>query len=146
MKVSREILILIAIALGTGSSCARVERVKAMEGEKPVPYESLGILEVKEKARLLTPEGTFWTGVEIATLSFAKTPTRGTHYKKYLRRKLARIADRKYQADAVINVQYWPDPEAGGFPDGFIYARGEMIRYESFPSEAPQQPTSQMPA
>jgi len=50
---------------------------------------------------------------------------------------LMKAAKSSYGADAVINVEYWPDPESEGFPrGGTIYARGEMVRYLEFPGEA----------
>lgn len=136
MKHSTIWWILGALILAGG--CARTERVKAVEGDKSLAYESLGTLEIKEKAYALNPSNAFWTSVEVATLSFARTPSRGEHYKRLLRKKLAKVADSKYDADAVINVHYWPDPESKKFPDGYVYARGEMIRYHSFPGDAPQ--------
>ena len=138
-----------AIRIGLGifamlvvfNGCSRVEKVRATEEGKGIPYDSLGTVEVKEKAYRLTPSAAFWTGVEITTLTFADTPSRGEHYKKYLRMKLEKVADKRYNADAVINVHYWPDPESNSFPDGYIYARGEMIRYQRFPKEPTQGPT-----
>lgn len=120
------------------NSCARVEKVKAVEGGTESAYQSLGTLEVKEKTYRFNPDAFFWTGVEITTLTFADTPSRGEHYKKFLRKKLEKVANKRYNADAVINVQYWPDPESSNFPDGYIYARGEMIQYRRFPSESTQ--------
>lgn len=125
------------MTLSTFTGCARIEKVKAIEGTKDLPYESIGTLEVKEKALTATPASAFWTGVEVTTLTFAKTPSRGELYKKSLRSKLAQLARRKYGADAVINVNYWPDPDSKSFPRGYIYARGEMIRYEHFPGTDP---------
>ena len=128
----------VAVALLAFNGCARVEKVRAIEGDKEVPYDSLGTLEVKQKAYRVNPSAAFWTGVEIATLTFADTPSRGEHYKKFLRRKLQKLAGKRYDADAVINVKYWPNPESGNFPDGYIYARGEMIQYHHFPKEPTQ--------
>ncbi len=130
------IVTLLFISLFLMQGCARVEKVRAMEGDFKAPYDSLGTLEVKTKAPYLTLGGSFWTSVEAVSLGVAKTPSRGEHYKRRLRSKLAKIASRRYSADAVIKVIYWPDPESKRFPDGSIHARGEMIRYRSFPSES----------
>lgn len=120
----------------SSSACIRTERVKAIEGSEDVPpYRSLGSLEVKQKAPYVTPGGILFTGVEILTLSFAKTPSRGDHYKRTLRAELAEIASKHYGADKVIHVEYWPDPDSNSFPDGYVYGRGEMIKYERFPKE-----------
>lgn len=129
---------LVTALLVVCNGCARVEKVKAVEGGTESPYHSLGTIEVKEKAYRFNPAAAFWTGVEITTLTFADTPSRGEHYKKFLRKKLEKVANKRYDADAVINVQYWPDPESSNFPDGYVYARGEMIQYRRFPGESTQ--------
>lgn len=126
------------------TGCARTELVRAVEGDDVPAYNSLGTLEVKQLAPVVTAKGAFWTGVEAVTLGFAKTPSRGEHYKASLRSELAYLASHRYGADKVINVTYWPDPDSFSFPDGLIYARGEMIRYSRFLVEAYQK--SQAPA
>lgn len=50
---------------------------------------------------------------------------------KMLNRKLDWTARHKFGADAVNNVQYWPDKESDAKID-VLYARGEMIRYKKF--------------
>ena len=127
------IFVSLMVTLSALTGCARIEKVSAIEGTKEIPYQSLGTLEVKQKAYTATPTSAFWTGVEVTTLTLANTPSRSNLYKNSLRTKLARLARKKYGADAVINVQYWPDPESKSFPQGYLYARGEMIRYEHFP-------------
>ncbi len=126
-----EVAVLVFILAG----CTHVQRVKAVEGGKDVPYDSLGTLQVSTKAKL-SPEGMFWKGIEGLTLTFAKTPSSAELYKRTLRAKLARKAHREYGADDVIQVTFWPDPESGKFPDGLVYARGEMVRYKPFPAES----------
>ena len=111
---------------------------RSVEGDITTPYESLGTLEVKQMAPLVSPRGVLWTGVKLATLGFAKTPSRGDHYKSFLRSELSYLAKSRYGADKVINVTYWPDPQSFAFPHGLIYARGEMIRYSRFPPSAKQ--------
>lgn len=142
MKVPQSFLLIILL-MPFATGCSRVEKVRAIEGPKDIPYKSLGTLEIKERAHYVTPRHTFWSGVELATLTFADTPSRGDSYKKYLREKLARIARKRYRADFVINVHYWPDPESKSFPQGYIYARGEMIKYERFPGDSAQAVTAQ---
>lgn len=130
-------LTLIAILiLPAALGCARVEKFQAIEGDKDIPYESLGTLEVNTKATRLNTRSFFWTSTEVMTLGLANTPGRGDHYKEMLKSKLVDKAKQRYGADAVIKVQYWPDPDSDGFAHGLIYARGEMIKYTSFP-EAP---------
>jgi len=115
-----------------GMGCARVEKVVAQEGDLDAPYYSIGVIEVREKAKRLTGARLAAVGAEIATLTRADTVTQSEQYLAALRRKLADIARRKYGAHAVIHVEYWPDPASKGFPEGYIYARGEMVRYQTF--------------
>ena len=118
--------------LGSVAGCARTEKVTAIEGSKDIPYQSLGSLEVKTKARYITPGSVLWTGVEAATLTLANTPSRAERIKNHLRQKLAAAARKHYGADAVIHVEYWPPPEHSKFPEGYVHARGEMIKYTPF--------------
>lgn len=114
------------------AGCTRAHKVYSFEGDTAVPYASLGTIEVDITAKKLTPSSLAWGGVEVATLSLAQTPSSGEQYKASLRKELARRAEKYYGADAVINVEYWPDPSLESFPEGKIYARGEMIKYEKF--------------
>lgn len=94
------------------SACARYEKVTVLETgiSEDIPYESLGVLEVKRPGRISN-----------------------TAIKSALNRQLADIADERYEADAVINVEYWPDLDSTQkYPDGLVYARGQMIRYKRF--------------
>ncbi|MBI3317150.1 MAG: hypothetical protein HYZ85_04010 [Candidatus Omnitrophica bacterium] len=129
------------VVMSSLSACIRTERVRAIEGSEGVlPYQSLGTLEIKQKAPYVTPGGILFTGIEVATLTFAKTPSRGDHYKRTLRAELAEVASKSYGADKVVNVEYWPDPDSGSFPDGYVYARGEMVRYHRFPKASVEEP------
>ena len=134
--------LIMVTALSMG--CARVEKVRAIEGDGSIPYETIGTLEIKEKAPLITGKGILWTGVEVATLTLAKTPSRAEQYKKSLRKTLAKKARKNYGADGVVKVEYWPDPALRSFPYGYVYARGEMIRYKKFPQ--PELAASPVPA
>ncbi|MCM8776246.1 MAG: hypothetical protein NC930_07875 [Candidatus Omnitrophica bacterium] len=143
MKIeTRYGVLLLAISLVL-CGCARTQKVKAMEGTVSVPYESLGTLEVKQQIPQVNADDILWTGVEVVTLTLAPTPSRAERYKKDLRSKLARVARKEYAADALINVTYWPDPSSKGFPKGYLYARGEMIRYQKFPAESKNTPVVQ---
>ena len=55
-------------------------------------------------------------------------------WSKKVQKKLAKEAWQHYQADEVINVEFWPDPAGKSFPRGYMFARGEMVKYEPFPS------------
>ena len=135
MKIAKlPVLALLSLfILPAVSGCARVEKFQAIEGDKEIPYESLGTLEVNTKATRLNKRSFFWTSTEVMTLGFADTPGRGDHYKQILKKKLIEKAKERYGADAVIKVQYWPDPDSDSFAHGLIYARGEMVKYTRFP-------------
>ena len=97
--------------------CSRTAKVVAIEGDKSdISYTDLGTLEIKMHAPALRSS------------------------RKILSSRLAALAHKRYGADAVIKVEFWPDPNSRKFPNGIIYARGEMIKYNSFPE--PTQPTS----
>ena len=127
-------LLLVTAFVLTG--CARVEHVKVLDAEPTQPYDSLGVLEVETPARLLGASNITYGAVEAMTLSFAKTPTFAEQYKQKLNEKLIKKARNHYNADALINVQYWPDMNQRSFPDGMIHARGEMIHYQAFPENS----------
>lgn len=129
--------ILMAICVG---GCSRTQQVRATQTGSGLPYTSLGTLEVKETAGLITGPQTFWSGVKVLSLGLADTPRRSTLYEKTLKQRLEKLSRLTYDADAVINVRYWPDLESSSFPDGLIYARGEMIRYKRFPQESSSEP------
>ncbi len=122
------LFILLAPALGL----ARSERVRAGEGDISVPYTSLGTLEVKKKVSGFSDLG--WKTWQVLTEGGAKSSAQAEHYRKALKCMLVRRAAKQYGANAVIHVQYWPDPASEGFPKGWIYARGEMVRYKPFPA------------
>ncbi len=133
-RLNAAVFILLLLPMGLG--CARVEKFQAIEGDKEIPYKSLGTLEVNTSATRLNTRSFFWTSTEVMTLGLAKTPGRGDHYKEMLKSKLVAKAKKNYGADAVIKVQFWPDPDSDSFPHGLIYARGEMVKYVSFADSA----------
>ncbi len=114
--------------------CSRVQKFNVTEADDTVPYQNLGTLEVETAVPRTTVPAILWTSAEVMTATLIDSPERGDHYKALLRSKLGDKARRYYGADAVINVVYWPEPNAKGFPHGKLYARGEMIRYEKFPT------------
>ena len=122
------------------AACSRTEKVTSFESDSSLPYIPLGTLEIQEKFERMSVSRTLLKSVEIGTLGLVDIPTRSSQYKKVLREKLARTAKKRYQADAVINVHYWPDPVLKEYPSGTIFARGDMIRYKKFPLEAEVQP------
>ena len=133
----RWIVLLIAVMPILGLGCVQAEKVRALEQDSlSVPYDSIGTLEVKTKARGNYPTHVWNATAEAVSLGHAETYySQLETYKTQLRRKLAVTADKRYDADAVINVKFWPDLDLKEFADGFIYARGEMVRYKRFPDE-----------
>ncbi len=117
------------------TGCARVQEVTAVEGDTSVPYDSLGTLQVEKKVPYVRSSGLWWGTVEVVSLGLAGTPSRGEQLKKSLRSKLAETARKQCKADLVIKVEYWPDPESSKFPDGRVYARGEMIKLRRFAAQ-----------
>lgn len=127
------------VLLVTSLGCIRIQNIKATEEDKSIAYDSLGTLEVGLPATRLYPQHLVWDTIEVLTLSFADTPSKGDTYKRLLRTKLAEKARERYGADAVVNVTYWPDPNNMPLLKNKIYARGEMIKYHPFPgSKIPQ--------
>lgn len=113
------------------AGCSRTGKVVASESGTSGYYESLGSLVVKEKAKDLWDLEAKKYLVEAVTLSMADTGARADVFRQALSARLAETASKKYNAHAVINVTYWPDPAGTDFPGGEIFARGEMIRYKN---------------
>lgn len=128
-------IVVLSLCVGLMAGCVRKEKVVATEGPAVMTYESLGSLEVKERAWKFGPSRIMRTGVEVVTLTMADTESDAEVYRRSLREKLAETARKQFKADAVVNVTYWPDPESAAFPKGYIHARGEMIRYVPFSSK-----------
>lgn len=128
--MNKRILLIFAV-LWIGA-CAKVDKVRVLVQNPPYTYESLGVIEVKKPVRIMMPDQFLFGTAEVLTLSLAKTPDQTARIKASLNNALIKKARNHYQADAVINVEYWPKLDSNGFPDGFAYARGEMIRYQSF--------------
>ena len=119
------------LSLFTGFS--HIEKVRVLEKDIDTPYQIMGTLEVKEKAAIFRPSDLVYGTFEILTLGFGKTPTIDEKLKSRLNKQLLVKARDHYGADAVIKVTYWPALKSESFPQGFVYARGLMVRYESFP-------------
>ena len=113
-----------------------IHKISAVEGNpSTAPYDSLGALEIQKR----TPLACCWFYSPVKLLTFGilgdEDGTGKTKcYKNVLRSALAKKA-MQYHPDAVIHVEYWPDPKGDVYPDGHAHARGEMIKYKKFPSE-----------
>lgn len=121
----------IAVLLtATFAGCTHVEKRKAIEGDVSKPYDSLGTLEVHVRTNPWKPIN-WWNDVkEISTVTLANTS-----YDKRLREKLVEDS-KKYGADQVIKVEFWPPLDSKHFPEGKVFARGEMIKYRRFETAA----------
>jgi hypothetical protein len=114
------------------SGCTRTQSIEVIEEEVTEPYDSLGTLEVYSKASRFGLKQAGWGTVKAVTFTMAPTPSRADIYRNKLNEKLVERADKRFNADAVIHPEYWPDLDSKSFPDGKIYARGEMIRFKKF--------------
>lgn len=138
MKNFHASLFIAGFAILLAAGCTHTLKVKATEDAAQVPYESMGTLEVSVPVNPWDATNWHWSIREVGTLSFADTT-----YGKRLRKKLAKVASKHAGVNQIVNVEYWPDPSTGKFPDGRIYARGEMVRFKPFPKEpAPVQPAA----
>ena len=94
------------------------------ETDSEIPYEFKGAIEVDEKPELLLNRI-----VHIFTLG-ALSRKEVDVVKKQLKNKLAKKA-KLYSPDAVINVEYSPDPSDPRFLKAkHVYAKGNMIKYK----------------
>jgi hypothetical protein len=136
MKRKTMVAVILSALCWIGPAALAQELDPASSPEKP--YTSLGTLEVREKAGTLFFNRLGWTLAEAATLTRADTPSRADVLRSRARERLLRKARKNYGAHDVVSIEYWPAPESEYFPDGFLLARGEMIRYTPFPAEDSQ--------
>lgn len=93
------------------------------EGAAKPPHRKVGEVEVSVKASAFS-------------VGYVKGAARAERIKNKLHRKLKRAA-KKYDADAVTEVKYFPDPaEPSYFRSEIYYARGSLIEFTKF--EAPK--------
>lgn len=122
-------------------SCARTQNVKVTQGDVDGPYDKIGVLEVSTAAKKICPVATCMT--RVVTLGMVCPPPQGEVYRKKLDEILKKKAKHDYDAQAVIQTEYWPDLNSKSFPEGKIFARGTMIRYKKFPPITEPQPDTQ---
>lgn len=98
--------------------------VLVTETDSEIPYEFKGSIEVDEKPELLLNRI-----VHIFTLG-ALSRKEVDVVKSQLKSKLAKKA-KLYSIDAVINVEYSPDPSDPRFLKAkHVYAKGNMVKYK----------------
>lgn len=130
--MKRLLAFLLLMLVAPTLSDARTETVRAVEGDISIPYTSIGTLEVKRRVDL----GFGSKMLQVMTLGIYQPSTSPERQKRALKSLLVNKAVRHYGANAIIHVHYWPDPDSQRFPQGFIYARGEMVRYVHFPAKS----------
>lgn len=108
------------------TGCTHTEKVTAVTVEAARPVDELGTLEVSQKTNPWAFVNWGSALKEIFTLSFADTS-----YEARLKKKLIKKS-KKFHADQIVNVKFWPELDSGRFPNGRVYARGEMVRYRRF--------------
>lgn len=118
----------LGVCLLTG--CSPTQKVFATSGGLDAPAEALGKLEVEVDV----PRVSFRCVGEWIVFNSCTDAGRGDYLKGLLDEKLVKTAKERYGAEAVINVQYWPDLGMAKFPGGKVYAKGDMVRYKRFAS------------
>lgn len=116
-------LFLVLFFAVSGAAFADSERILPYVSQ---PYDSLGSIELRVGN----------------THSYLKYMTAGLLRKRAYKRmtrqldkKLLKEARKKYGADAIANVIYWPSPDSGETVD-YLYGRAEMVRFKKFPPPA----------
>ncbi len=122
-----QIAVLVFIFTASLTGCTHTEKVRAISGEVSQPFDSLGAVEVRISTNPWAPGNWGHFFKELFTLTLADTS-----YETRLKKKLVKESN-KFKADQIVKVTFWPDLNTVKFPDGKVYARGEMIRYRRFP-------------
>lgn len=128
--------IFLALMMTIGfSGWSKTQGVTVIKEEISVPYDSLGEVEVNSKlpffrGRTIGSQFLNW----VVTSDLDGNTSQEAYLQDYLNKKLIKAAKKNHNVDALIHVKYWPDLKAKKFPEGRVYARGEMIRYKRFAS------------
>ena len=127
---SLKMMVLGFLVLTALTGCTRTEKVSVLASETASrPAKSLGTLEVSQKTNPWAFVNWGSALKEILTLTLADTS-----YEARLNRKLIKKS-KKFGAEQIVNVKYWPELDSGKFPNGKVHARGEMVRYSRFEAE-----------
>ena len=113
--------VLAALFILSSLGCAK-HRAVILPSDTLTPHWSVGTLEVSTKA----PKT--WTHVLSAGLLPSHSYVKAQHK---LDKKLTHQAAKKFDADAIMNIQYWPEPGVKT-TDGKIRARAEMFQFPPF--------------
>jgi hypothetical protein len=123
------VLMLFSINMG----CSRTQKVVVLQSGISEPYESLGSIEVDRKVPRIQYRRIFGKVWEWTTFGHCKNISQEAYLQGLLNKKMLKDARKNHHAEAVINAKYWPDLTAKKFPQGRIYAKGDMVRYKRFP-------------
>lgn len=124
MKNSISVLSILLLGLSFSLiSCAKSHVVESPE----TAYDSLGVLELK----VAKDRG----AAKYLTFGMVRHHSYEAMTRK-LRKQLAAEARKKYGADAVTNITFWPKEDSRE-EFYYLYGRGEMIRYRKFSSAPP---------
>ncbi len=132
MKRFSLLVMLMAVVL-ISAGCGRTQKVIATQDGFSAPHESLGGVEVSREAPMIQSKRLFGQLWQWATLGHYQNIAQEAYLQGLLNKKLIKAAKKTHQAEQVIDVKYWPELSAKKFPQGLIYAKGEMIRYKRFP-------------
>lgn len=133
MKCSWALVSIMVVFLGMNAGCSSTEKVVAIQGDFSKPYESLGTIEVDRRAPRIQSRRIFGQVWEWITFGYVENISQEAYLQGLLNKKILKAAQKNHQAEAVIQMKYWPDLSSPEFPQGLIYAKGEMIRHKRFP-------------
>ncbi len=116
------------LAVGMACGCAfGASRVQLYPSDIEEAYTRLGSIEVKlDPWSYYRPDQFLWQGLTLGLYVPKRDPG---FVKKKIDGELKRKA-RKFGADAVIKVEYYPDPQKEIFKTGNLFGKGEMILYQ----------------
>ncbi|MFA7255570.1 MAG: hypothetical protein WC133_05690 [Candidatus Omnitrophota bacterium] len=134
MKRSFVFMLAVAMLFSMSAGCSRVQKIVVTQGEISEPSEPMGSIEVQRKAPRIPYRRIFGQLWEWVTFGHCENISREAYLQGLLNKKMLKDAKNDYNAEAVIHVKYWPDLTAKKFPQGLIYAKGDMVRHKRFPA------------
>lgn len=128
------VLMLVLVMLFSGSTgCSQAHKVIATQGGISEPSESIGSIEVERQVPRIAYRRIFGQLWEWITFGRSENISREAYLQGLLNKKMLKAAKNVYNAEAVIHTEYWPDLTEKKFPQGRVYAKGDMVRYKRFP-------------
>lgn len=133
MKRVFSLMLVVVMLFSVNAGCSRTQKVVVMQAEVSEPYETIGKIEVDRSVPRIQYRRVFGQLWEWMTFGHSDNLSSEAYLKGLLDEKMLRSAKKDYKAEAIIHAEYWPDLSAKKFPQGRIYAKGDMIRYKRFP-------------